>query len=78
MRNGRIVWKVVWIEYHLQLNLTYSASNNVTPPISRVLIGLHLIFGSLTSPMCCNLTPKCMPVKYKKGQKPGFPGFPGY
>ena len=75
MRNGRIVCKVVWIEYYLRLNLTYSASDNVTPPISRVLIGRHLIFGSLKSPTCCNLTPKCTPVKYKKRQKPGFPSF---
>ena len=51
----------------------YRTSDNETPPISRVLIGRHLIFHSLTSPPCCNLPRKCTPVKYKKRQKAGFP-----
>ena len=52
--------------------LTYSSSWNLTPPISRVLIG-HLIFCSLTSPTCCNSPRKCTPIKYKVRQKAGFP-----
>ena len=32
--------------------LSYSSSYNLTLPISRVLIGQHFIFGSLTSPTC--------------------------
>ena len=52
--------------------LTYSTSDNVIPPISRVLIGRHLIFCWLTSPTCCNLSRKCTPVKYKVRQKTGF------
>ena len=56
--------------YTPSYNLT---SYNLTPPISRVLIGQHLIFCSLTSPTCCNLPRKCTPVKYKNGQKAGFP-----
>ena len=32
------------------LFITYSTSDNEIPPISRVLIGRHLIFHSLTSP----------------------------
>ena len=50
----------------------HSSSYNLTQPISRVLIGQHLIFCSLTSPTCCNLLRKCTPVKYKKRQKAGF------
>ena len=49
--------------------LSYNMSDNETPPISRVLIGQHLIFHSLTSPLCCNSPGKCTPVKYKKRQK---------
>ena len=41
--------------------------------ISRVLIGRHLIFDSMTSPTCCNSRRKRTPVKYKKRQKAGFP-----
>ena len=52
---------------------TYSPSYNLAPPISRVLIGQHLMFFSLTSPMCCNSPRKCSPVKYKNRQKAGFP-----
>ena len=51
---------------------TYSPSYNVTAPFSRVLIGQHLIFCSLTSPTCCNSPRKCTPVKHKR-QKAGFP-----
>ena len=51
---------------------TYSSSYNLTPPTSRVLIGQHLIFCSLTSPTCCNSPRKCTPVKYKARQKAGF------
>ena len=51
----------------------YSPSYNLTPPISRVLIGKDLIFCSLTSTMCCNSPWKYTPVKYKKRQKSGFP-----
>ena len=56
-----------------QTLLTYCPSYNLTPPISRVLIGQHLIFCSLTSPTSCNSPRKCTPVKYKKRQKAGFP-----
>ena len=52
---------------------TYSMSGNEAPPISGVLIGRHLILHSLTSPPCCDSPRKCMPVKYKKRQKAGFP-----
>ena len=51
----------------------YSASDNLTLPISWVLIGQHLNFCSLTSPMCCDSPWKCMPVKYKVRQKAKFP-----
>ena len=51
----------------------YSPSYNLTPPISRVLIGQCLIFCSLTSPTCCYSPQKCTAVKYKKRQKDGFP-----
>ena len=50
----------------------YSSSYNLTPPISRVLIGPHLIFCPLTSPTWCNLPGKCTPVKYKARQKLRF------
>ena len=53
--------------------LICSSSDNLTPPISRVLIGRHLIFCSLTSQMCCNSPRKCTPVKYKAMKKAGFP-----
>ena len=52
---------------------TYSLSYNLTPPISRVLIGQHMVFCSLTSPKCCTSPRKCMPVNYKRRQKAGFP-----
>ena len=53
----------------------YSSSYNLTPPISRILIGHHLIFCSLTSSSCCNSPRKYTPAKYKKRQKAGFPNF---
>ena len=52
--------------------LTYSTSDNEAPLISRVLIGRHLIFHSLTSPPCCSSPRKCTPVKYKTKQKARF------
>ena len=54
------------------LRTSHSSSYNLTPPISRVLIGPHLIFCSLTSPTWCNSPGKCTPVKYKAKQKLGF------
>ena len=60
--------QVLWFSRH-----TYNTSDNVTPPISRVLIGWNLIFCWLMSPMCCNSPRKCTPVKYNKKQKAGFP-----
>ena len=59
----------------VSLNLLerYSLSYNLIPPISQVLSGRHLIFCSLTLPTCCNSSRKCTPVKYKAGQKAGFP-----
>ena len=66
---------IMWqdIKMWSQHSFTYSMSENDAPPISRVLIGRHLIFHSLTSPPCCNLPRKCTPAKYKKRQKAGFP-----
>ena len=60
-------------KYKRQVNLTYSTSDNETPPISLVLIGRYLILCWLTSPPCCNSPRKYTPVKYKKRQKAGFP-----
>ena len=57
----------------LQIYYTYSSSCNLTPPISRVLIGRQLIFYPLTWPMCCNSPQKCTPVKYQARQKARFP-----
>ena len=51
----------------------YSSPCNLTPPVSRVLIGRHLIFCPPTWPMCCNSPRKCTPVKYKARQKAEFP-----
>ena len=48
------------------LDVTYSTPDSETPPISRVLIGRHLSFCWVTSPLCCN-----SPRKWK--QKAGFP-----
>ena len=64
---------MITAEYSREHSFTYSMSENETPPISQVLIGRHLILQSLTSPPCCKLPRKCMPVKYKKRQKAGFP-----
>ena len=60
-----VLWKPLF--------LSYSPSCNLTPPVSQVLIGQHLIFCSLTSSPCCNSPRKCTPVKYKEMQKAGFP-----
>ena len=54
-------------------NITHSPSYNLTPPISRILVGQHLTFCSLTSPTYCKSPRKCTPVKYKKRQMAGFP-----
>ena len=51
---------------------SHRLSCNLTPPVSRVLIG-QLIFYSMTSPTCCNSPRKCTPVKCKAGEKAGFP-----
>ena len=51
------------------VSFTYSPSYNLTPPISPVMIGQHLIFCSMTSPTYWNSPRKCTPVKYKKRQK---------
>ena len=58
---------------YVRLQPTYSSSDNLAPSISRVLIGRHLIFCSLTSPTCRNSPRKCTPVNYKVRQKAGFP-----
>ena len=58
---------------HRRCSVTYSSSYNLTPAISRVLIGEHLIFCSPPWPTCCNSPRKCTPVKYKTKQKVGFP-----
>ena len=70
---GIFSWSLKTYFKYFKLELIYSASDNLTPPISRVLIGRHLNFCSLTSPTCCNSARKCTPVKYKARQKPGFP-----
>ena len=44
----------------------------MAPPISRVLIGRHLAFCSLTSSTCCNSPRKCTTIKYKARQKAEF------
>ena len=46
--------------------------NNLMSVISRVLIGQHLIFYSATWPTYSNSPQKCMPVKWKVGQKVAY------
>ena len=58
---------------HRRCFVTYSSSHNLTPAISRVMIGQHLIFYSPPWLKCCNSPRKCTPVKYKARQKAGFP-----
>ena len=58
---------------HRRSSVTYSSSYNLTPAISRVLIGEQLIFCSPPWPTCCNSPRKCTSVKYKARQKTGFP-----
>ena len=53
-------------------NETYSSSCNLTQPISRVLIGRHVIFCLPTWSKCCSSPRKCTPVKYNARQKSGF------
>ena len=45
--------------------LPHSSSYNLTPLLSRVLIGRHLTVCSMTSPTCCNSPRKCTPLKHK-------------
>ena len=65
--------KLCKLRFDPKMTETYNSSYNRTPPISRVLIGQHLIFCSLTSPTCCNSPRKCTPVKYNESPKAGFP-----
>ena len=58
---------------HRRCSVTCSSSYNLTPAISQVRIGEHLIFCSPPWPTCCNSPLKCTPVKYKPRQKAGFP-----
>ena len=53
-------------------NETYSSSCNLTQPISRILIGRHVIFCLPTWPKCCSSPRKCTPVKYNARQKSRF------
>ena len=53
--------------------LSYSSSCNLTPPISPVLMGQHLIFCLLIWATYWKSPRKCTPVKYKARQKAGFP-----
>ena len=48
--------KLCKLRFDPKMTETYNSSYNRTPPISRVLIGQHMIFCSLTSPTCCNVT----------------------
>ena len=65
--------KLPWLFAMGFLYVSYSSSDNLTLPISRVLTGRYLIFSSLTSRTCCNSPRKCTPVKYRDRQKAGFP-----
>ena len=53
-------------------NETYSSSCNLTQPISRILIGRHVISCLPTWPKCCSSPRKCTPVKYNARQKSRF------
>ena len=53
-------------------NETYSSSCNLTQPISRILIGGHVIFCLPTWPKCCSSPRKCTPVKHNARQKSRF------
>ena len=53
-------------------NETYSSSCNLTQPISRILIGRHVIFCLPTWPKCCSSPRKCTPVKHNARQKSRF------
>ena len=78
---SRVISSIVFFSYLAErhfgdvytLCYAYRTSDNETPPISRVLIGRHLIFHALTSSPYCNSYWKCTPVKYKKRQKARFP-----
>ena len=66
-------FSLLYALYTMYRVLPYSTSDNETSPISRVLIGWHLMFCWFTSPTCCNSPQKCTPVKYKNRKKAGFP-----
>ena len=71
-------WKIliersIRVRHSIRWTGSYSSSHNLTPAISRALIGRYLIFCSPTWPTCCNSSRKCTPVKYKASQKAGFP-----
>ena len=51
---------------------TYSSSDNLTPPISRILICLYLIFSLLTSPTYCNSPRKVRQLNIRRDKKLGF------
>ena len=51
---------------------TYSLSDNETPPISQVLVVQHLIFDSLTSPLCCTCLENVCQSNIRRGKKLGF------
>ena len=61
---GTKIWGILNIFKELCLDAC-SSSYNLTPPISRVLIGQHFIFCSLKSSTCCNSPRICTPVKYE-------------
>ena len=71
-------WKIliersIRVRHSIRWTGSYSSSHNLTPAISRALIGRYLIFCSPTWPTCCNSSRKCTPVKYKAREKSGFP-----
>ena len=53
-------------------SLTYSPSYNLTPPISRVLIGEHLIFCSWRHQRAVTRLENVRQLNIKRGQKLGF------
>ena len=65
------IYTYIYIYIYMYIYIIHK--NNLTPPVSRVLIGQYLSFCSLTSPRGCNSPRKCTLVKYNKRQKAGFP-----
>ena len=55
------------------INTQDGSPSNLTPAISRVLTGRHLILCSPMWPTCCYSPRKCTPVKYKVRQKAELP-----